>query len=114
MGKSLIASVCRKKRKEVYDPTVLKKPKGGSLRSVVLKTTLAGFVEDKGLYVEIKARKPSRLSLVLFFFNIFVNRKNEAIVVKPAKGLKKKMKALKEHCCRDNESVSKEKLSMLK
>ena len=65
----------------------------------------------------------------MFFFNIFVNRKNEAIVVnpakglnrkneaivvKPAKGLKKKMKALKEHCCRDNESVSKEKLSMHK
>lgn len=39
VGKSLIASVCRKKRKEVYDPTVLKKPKGGSLRAVVLKTT---------------------------------------------------------------------------
>lgn len=95
MGKSLIASVCRKKRKEIYDPTVLKKPKGGSLRAVVLKTTIAGFVEDKGLYVEIKARKPNRLSLVLFFFNIFVNRKNEAIVVNPAPGLKKKMKALK-------------------
>ena len=95
MGKSLIASVCRKKRKEVYDPTVLKKPKGGSLRSVVLKTTLAGFVEDKGLYVEIKARKPSRLSLVLLFFNIFVDRKNEAIVVNPVPGLKKTMKAFK-------------------
>ena len=39
VGKSLIASVCRKKRKEVYDPTVLKKPKGGILRAVVLKTT---------------------------------------------------------------------------
>ena len=39
VGKSLIASVCRKKRKEVYEPTVLKKPKGGSLRAVVLKTT---------------------------------------------------------------------------
>ena len=36
---------------------------------------IAGFVEDKGLYVEIKARKPSRLSLVLLFFNIFVDRK---------------------------------------
>ena len=74
----------------------------------------SGFVEDKGLYVEIKARKPSRLSLVLLFFNIFVDRKDEAIVVNPAKGLKKTMKALKEHCCRDNESVSKEKLSMHK
>ena len=39
VGKSLITSVCRKKRKEIYDPTVLKKPKGGSLRAVVLKTT---------------------------------------------------------------------------
>ena len=39
VGKSLIASVCRKKRKKVYAPIVLKKPKGGSLRAVVLKTT---------------------------------------------------------------------------
>ena len=56
---------------------------------------IAGFVEDKGLYVEIKARKPSRLSLVLLFFNIFVDRKNEAIVVNPASGLKKTMNAFK-------------------
>ena len=76
VGKSLIASVCRKKRKEVYDPTVLKKLKGRELKSRCLKNNLiAGFVEDKGLYVEIKARKPSRLSLVLLFFNIFVDRK---------------------------------------
>ena len=56
---------------------------------------IAGFVEDKGLYVEIKVRKPSRLSLVLLFFNIFVDRKNEAIVVNPAPELKKTMNAFK-------------------
>ena len=56
---------------------------------------IAGFIEDKGLYVEIKVRKPSRLSLVLLFFNIFVDRKNEAIVVNPAPGLKKTMRAFK-------------------
>ena len=66
------------------------------LRQSVFKNNLiAGFVEDKGLYVEIKVRKPSRLSLVLLFFNIFVDRKNEAIVVNPAPELKKTMNAFK-------------------
>lgn len=69
---------------------------GCFIRQSVFKNNLiAGFVEDKGLYVEIKARKPSRLSLVLLFFNIFVDRKNEAIVVNPVPGLKKTMKAFK-------------------
>ena len=69
---------------------------GCCLKTIVFFNNLiAGFVEDKGLYVEIKARKPSRLSLVLLFFNIFVDRKNEAIVVNPAPELKKTMNAFK-------------------
>lgn len=95
-------------------PQSWKSQREGAKSRCLKNNLIAGFVEDKGLYVEIKARKPNRLNLVLFFFNIFVDRKDEAIVVNPAKGLKKTMKALKEHCCRDNESVSKEKLSMHK
>ena len=50
-------------------PHSLEKTKGRELKSRCLKNNLiAGFVEDKGSYVEIKARKPSRLSLVLLFF----------------------------------------------